>query len=781
MPESSPQLTRRELLALSAWCASVATSRGAVLGTNSAVAVDAQPLCAQTRRLIEALNSLGSPLKPADQQSLTGILEHPEAEMVVAEIQRILDPYVLLNVTINPESRVSVSQGHAPPRLLQHGWQIFLVKVTNAGQVTGKLTCSSEQALPDSGQAPASQITATGVAPPGSSQPIQSITAADVAERWLALDMFDKPPLAPSLSGLPLEYRIIELYSRDSGQREASIAFDVGAATRDIGYRNAAPILFTCDPAHSVRLHILDADGSGATASLTILDSQGRVYPCRAKRLAPDFPFQNQIYRADGQSLLLPAGKYSVSFNRGPEYLTKQQELVVDTDAGSSVELRLERWIDPVKSGWYPGDHHVHAAGCSHYNTPAEGVRPTDMAPQVRGEGLSFADILTWGPCWYYQKEFFRGHIDPASTPRSVLRYDVEVSGFPSSYWGHLVLLQLEEEDYPGTKRIEGWPTWNLPILRWAKNQGSVTGFAHSGHGLVVPTSDFPNLLIPAFDDNGANEFLIDVTHGLVDFLSAADTPAPAELNLWYHSLNCGFQIPLAGETDFPCLFEKVGVGRSYVHLPQPPVGDAGYREWVAGLKNGRSYVSDGRSHVLELEVNDKKLSSDGHQLELSGPATVQVKALMAAYLPDDLTAEAQAIRKKGLDEAPFWHIERSRRGTSREVLAELVVNGRAVASQKIDASGKPQLVQFETDIQQSSWIAVRIFPSCHSNPIYVSVKGKPVRASRQSAQWCMDCIQAAWNRLGHRIANGDQAEANAAKDHALMTFRRILNETATS
>ena len=57
------------------------------------------------------------------------------------------------------------------------------------------------------------------------------------------------------------------------------------------------------------------------------------------------------------------------------------------------------------------------------------------------------------------------------------LRYDVEVSGFPSSHAGHLCLLRLSEDDYPGTTKIEQWPSWDLPIFRWAKNQGGVVGF----------------------------------------------------------------------------------------------------------------------------------------------------------------------------------------------------------------------------------------------------------------------------------------------------------------
>ena len=44
--------------------------------------------------------------------------------------------------------------------------------------------------------------------------------------RWLDLQMFDQQPLLPKLSGLNLEYRIIQLYSRDAGQREAALSLE---------------------------------------------------------------------------------------------------------------------------------------------------------------------------------------------------------------------------------------------------------------------------------------------------------------------------------------------------------------------------------------------------------------------------------------------------------------------------------------------------------------------------------------------------------------------------
>jgi hypothetical protein len=105
----------------------------------------------------------------------------------------------------------------------------------------------------------------------------------------------------------------------------------------------------------------------------------------------------------------------------------------VTPGSSEKLEIELKRWIDPAHYGWYSADHHIHAAGCSHYNTPTEGVLAKDMVPQIRGEGLHVGEILTWGPDWYYQKQFFSGRVDKLSNDDVLIRYDVEVSGFPSA------------------------------------------------------------------------------------------------------------------------------------------------------------------------------------------------------------------------------------------------------------------------------------------------------------------------------------------------------------
>jgi hypothetical protein len=125
------------------------------------------------------------------------------------------------------------------------------------------------------------------------------------------LELYDKNPMSPRLSGLPLEYRILTIYSRDSGQRSAEISFHVGQGTQDLGFRNEITVVFTALPAQALRLEARDEHGAPTIAAFTIRDRLGRLYPNPAKRLAPDLFFQPQVYRANGDTVRVPAGSYT--------------------------------------------------------------------------------------------------------------------------------------------------------------------------------------------------------------------------------------------------------------------------------------------------------------------------------------------------------------------------------------------------------------------------------------------------------------------------------------
>jgi hypothetical protein len=726
--------------------------------------VEFQPFSAQVRRVMDALKVVGQPLTQEERTTIERAIDGPDPKAAVRTIQQVLDRYCLIGININPESRVKSAQGPATPRLVQNGWSSFLVKVHNEAGVTAELQAQSPNAAPIYKRSSSK------------AEPNPAIKPSQIVQRWADVAMFRDRPLKRELSGLLLEYRIIEIYSRDAGAREAKISFNVGQGTQDLGFRSDVDILFRCAPAVPVVLEIKDADGRPTSASFIFRDRLGRVYPSPGRRLAPDFFFHPQVYRQSGETVSLPPGTYQVEFTRGPEYLARTRTITVPRAASHREIFQLERWIHLADKHWFSGDHHVHAAGCAHYESPTEGVKPEDMWRHILGEDLDVGCVLSWGPCWYFQKQFFEGKVHPLSTSEYVMRYDVEVSGFPSSHAGHLCLLRLKEDDYPGTNRIEQWPSWDLPVLRWGKSQGAVVGFSHSGWGLQTKSNDLPGDEVPAFDGIGANEFIVDVVHDAVDFISTVDTPVPWELNIWYHTLNCGFRTRISGETDFPCIYgERVGLGRVYVKLDD---GVLDFDRWCQGIKEGRSYVGDGRSHLIDFRVNDRGVGEEGSELKLVGPATVKARARVAAYLDPEPSAAARAIRKRSLSEQPYWDLERARIGETRTVPLELIVNGHPVERKEILADGKVQDVEFDVPLKQSSWIALRILPSSHTNPVFVLLGNKPIRASRKSADWCLKGVDRCWTQKEPAIRPAERDEARKAYDVARQAYRKIRDES---
>ncbi len=614
------------LLALSAFLTSLAAADGQV--------PELQPLRAQIKRVVEALDYVGTPLAEAQRATVEAALTEDNPELAVAKLHAALAPRTLFRVNINPEMRVKVATGEAKPELVEGGWTTFLVRVDNEAGTTAELRATSPQA-----------------------QRVANSPADRTADLWLDLEIFKGQPLRKELGGLSLEYRLIQLYSRDAGKREAKISFNVGQGTQDLGFRSEADVLFTCAPAHEVKLRILDEAGQPVTGQLVVTDAQGHVFPAMSKRLAPDFFFHPQVYRADGESMKLPAGKYSVQFARGPESLVEKRDVEVKPGA-NEWRFQVRRWIDPAKLGWISGDHHIHAAGCAHYTRPTEGVHAPDMMRHVLGEDLKVGANLTWGPCFDYQKQFFTGVDDKVSRWPWILRYDVEVSGFGSHQSGHLCLLRLREQMYPGGDSMHHWPKLCLNTLAWGKKQGALVGPAHSGWGLELNSTELPNFTVPPFNGIGANEYIVDVTHEVpgpdgklvpaVDFLSTVDTPFPWELNIWYQTLNAGFRTRISGETDFPCIYsERVGLGRSYVKLPAKWT----YEDWCEGIRVGRNYVSDGFSHLLDFKADSAVMGEAGSELKLPAAKTVNLSVRVAARL--DETPQSN-IRQRKFTEHPL-------------------------------------------------------------------------------------------------------------------------------
>jgi len=797
------------------------------------VAVEGQPLAANVQRVVEALEFLGAPLAREKQAALAAAGKARDA----AKLQQLLDAEVLFVVNLNPEARVKVARGLATARLQQAGWTPVLMKVVNESGGTQRLRVRSPQAGP----------VYAGVAKLSMDRQKQERLRANentkgVADRFLEAEMFTSRPMTENLSGLRVEYALALLYSAESGKREATIGFDIGQGTEDLGFRSELPVLFDVRPAIPVKLSVRDHDGTPTVGRFLFLDQHGHVFPPQTKRVAPDLFFQKHIYRADGDTVLLPPGEFTMFYGRGPEYRWQQRQVKIPPPSSAQpqtpnpkLETQLARWVNPRTHGFLSGDHHIHASGCAHYTQPSVGFSPADMFRQVKGEALNVGCVLTWGPGFDHQQQFFSPDADALSEPLTVLKYDIEVSGFGSQALGHVCLLNLKQQIYPGADGSKGWPTWTVPVLRWAKQQGGVTGYAHSGSGLQIEpaaaakrmlaaldtnkdgkldagevangllpepfaTADanrdgalseaeltashdrvsdvLPNLAIPELNSVGAQEVFVTTALGLCDFISAMDTARLREWNCWYHLLNCGFPLKVSGETDFPCMSgTRVGQGRVYVKLAATNRVD--FRAWCEGLRAGRSYVSDGYAHALAFTVNGK-LPGDTVRLEKAGTVTVRAKVAFSAETPLEVYYGG-AMPVGGprlLGDTVVLHETKGPGvfGGGRRKL-ELVVNGRAIAEKEVPADGREHEVEFKVGLDRSSWVALRQFPQLHTNPVNVLVGGQPIRASRASARWAIECIEQLWRVRSRSIAAGDRDEARRTYDRVIEQYRRIASE----
>jgi len=174
--------------------------------------VESEPLKKQIKRLQEVIqNSLSA----ADQAALSNLVG--TSDDISESVQKLLDPYCLIGVTINPESRVKAARGPRAANLVQGNKTLVLIKVQNDAGVTQGLKVSGDQ--------------------------LRTAAESD-KDHWLEAGVHDKKPLDATLSGQKLEYVVLQLKAHELGKREATLKFDVGQGTQDLGFRAEVPILF---------------------------------------------------------------------------------------------------------------------------------------------------------------------------------------------------------------------------------------------------------------------------------------------------------------------------------------------------------------------------------------------------------------------------------------------------------------------------------------------------------------------------------------------------------
>jgi TolB protein len=490
-------------------------------------------------------------------------------------------------------------------------------------------------------------------------------------------------------------------------------------------------------PTGRLRLHVQDkGTGKPLVARVALEHTSGSEYapPGALWRIFRDF---GHFYVRDRVEFDLPAGSYRLRAWHGPEYRVQVVQLVVKAGETREQKVALTRWTDA--KGWYSGDNHIHAnyGYGEYYNSPAT------MADMCAGEDLNVCNFMVANSDGdgVFDREYFRGRPDPHSTPDTILYWNEE---FRSTIWGHLTLVNLKqvvEPVFTGFKDTTNpYDIPSMSNIAWKTHrQGGLVNYTH-------PASLMSDLYRGAYSAKGLPIYAALGKIDTMDVMGSADRPSTA---LYHRLLNCGFRLAASAGTD--CFLNRMrswlpGGERVYVQVKAPFT----YARWIAGLRAGRSFVTNGP--MLELSVNGKGL---GDVLKLQAAAEVKVRA----------TASSQ------------WALDR----------VDVLYNGQVVASAKPSRQGPSTQLDKTVRIDRSGWLALRAagpaapevkgeLVYAHTSPVYVVVAGKPA-GSAEDARYFLRWIDRLWDTVEQRDRFPDQrsqAEVEAEVDAARKVFQKM-------
>lgn len=444
----------------------------------------------------------------------------------------------------------------------------------------------------------------------------------------------------------------------------------------------------------------------------------------------------------------LPPGKYTLTVERGKEYLPHQQEVMVGKEP---VELRipLRRWVNMAQQGWYSGDTHVHrtleelpnavlaedlnvALPLSYWVTrshtaPTRGDKNTgaNLRPEVIEVdkthviypiNTEYEIFTTGGRQHTLGAVFVLGHKTPLEMGAPPVRPIAERARSEGA------LLDLDKHSWPWSLALV--PVMQVDLFELSNNHVWRTQFGFRQWTVEA----LPRYMHLETTADGFTEW------GWIDF----------GFQTYYALLNCGFRLRPSAGTASGVHPVPLGFGRVYVHLPD----GFSYERWMQGLNAGRSFVTTGP--MLRAQVNGH---DPGHRFGDAESAGLY-----------RLTGSAESA-------VPLGRIE-------------VLVNGR-VEKEIAPLNRSNQHGGFESPFDEpvrfagSGWIAVRCFEQrddgrvrfAHTAPWHIEVDRLPLRPRREEVEYLVGRVQAEIDRNKGVLSPAELQEY----DEALKAYQRLM------
>ncbi len=445
----------------------------------------------------------------------------------------------------------------------------------------------------------------------------------------------------------------------------------------------------------------------------------------------------------------LPPGKYSLTVERGKEYLTATKEVEVGTQS-LDVKIELRRWINMAERGWYSGDTHVHRA-------------ISELSNVALAEDLNVVYPMSqWVTVTHTLPE--KGRVDPQPIPtapifadptHAIVPFNTEYEIFSVGPKRHTLgavlilgqkgplklgipplkavaeeahrqggLLDLEKHSWAWTPIIA--PVMKADLYPLSNNHIWRTEFAFKSWTIENNWRDNPRI---ETDKDGFTEL------GWLHF----------GWEQYYAMLNCGLRMrPTAGTANgvHPV---PAGFSRVYVDLGKEKFTP---ELWQKRLNGGHSFVTTGPMLTVQFEkevevTKEGNLETTNYKIHVNGDVQSQF---------------------------PLHN-------------AELIENGELLL--KLNSSPEKnhrREIHNGVTVRESSWYVVRCWEElpngrlrfAHTAPFFVDVPGKPLRPRRDQVRYLI-------RRCEEEIARNKDvlSDAELAEYREALEFYRGKLETA--
>lgn len=403
--------------------------------------------------------------------------------------------------------------------------------------------------------------------------------------------------------------------------------------------------------------------------------------------------------------LRLPPGKNTLTVERGKEYFPWTQQLVVGKDT-PELQIRLKRWVNMAEQGWYSGDTHVH-------------MKIDRLKHAMQSEDLNVALPMVYWTTRDDRNAKLGDRTDPDDSrlPSELIGLDGSHVIWPKNTEWEIFSVQGKSHTLGALFALNHQTPFEVGIppvkqvLAQADRENAI---------LDLDKHDWPfAMVLPSLLGNRLTYELANNHMWRTEFaFTKWNTPAPDWMQrsdpqvgtekdwiefvhrTYWCLLNSGYRLQPSAGTASGVHPVPVGYGRVYVHLPQ----GFHYRDWIEGLRQGRSFVSTGP--MLMMHRQEGSIQVEAHA---DGPI---------ASLEWIVNGKIERISVDGQIRKPdgSWSIR----------------------------------VERSSGFDSTAWVAVRVWqePSpgrwrfAHTAPIWFDVPGKPLSPTLEEKQFLIDRVQ---------------------------------------